>query len=63
VGLDDSPDHRVIEGVVAVAKEVADAGDVAPGNPGVPGLEVVRDVAGGFRDDLDASLRGQTEPA
>jgi hypothetical protein len=62
VVLDHAPDDGMLEAVVAVAQDVADAGDVAAGDLGVRGFEIVRQVARRFRDDFDASLGGKPQP-
>jgi hypothetical protein len=61
--LDHAPDDGMLEAVVAVAQDVADTGDVAPGDLGVRGFEIVRQVARRFRDDFDASLGGKPQPS
>ena len=46
-----------------MSEDVADAGDVGPRDLGVLGLEIGRNAARCFGDDLEAPLRRKAEPA
>ena len=53
----------MVEAVVTVPEDVADAGDVCPRDLGMLGFEVGRHAARRFGHDLDPPLRGEAEPA
>jgi hypothetical protein len=54
----------MVEAVVAVPEDVADAGDVRPRDPGLLGFEIGRNAARRFGDDLDpaASVAKRSQP-
>jgi hypothetical protein len=49
IAFHDAPDHSMVEAVLAVPEDIADAGHVGPRDLGVLGLEVGWNASPGFR--------------
>jgi hypothetical protein len=55
------PDHGVRNAMIFVAKDISDAHDLRPRNAWLGGLELGRDAACRFGNDLDAALHRVTK--